>query len=125
MEIILASIKKLLGINEIDTNFDQEIIMHINSVLMVLNQLGVGPKVGFKISNSETWASFIGDRIDLEMVRSYVYLKVRLLFDPPQNSFLVEAINKQIEEFEWRLQLQVEPYTLTLENLALENLNAE
>ena len=114
MENILDSIKKLLGIDETDLNFDQELIMHINSVFMVLNQLGVGPVGGFKISsNEETWTDFVGARLDLESVKSYIYLKVRLLFDPPQNSFLVGSIEKQIEEHEWRLQVQVEPYAIT------------
>ena len=114
MENILDSIKKLLGIDEADLNFDQELIMHINSVFMVLNQLGVGPVGGFKISsNEEVWTDFVSTRLDLESVKSYIYLKVRLLFDPPQNSFLVGSIEKQIEEQEWRLQVQVEPYALT------------
>lgn len=121
MENILDSIKKLLGIDEADLNFDQELIMHINSVFMVLNQLGVGPVGGFKISsNEETWTDFVGARLDLESVKSYIYLKVRLLFDPPQNSFLVAAIEKQIEEHEWRLQVQVEPYTITAAAALLE-----
>ena len=121
MENILDSIKKLLGIDEMDLNFDQELIMHINSVFMVLNQLGIGPVGGFKISsNEEVWTDFVGTRLDLESVKSYIYLKVRLLFDPPQNSFLVGSIEKQIEEFEWRLQVQVEPYAITAEAALLE-----
>ena len=121
MENILDSIKKLLGIDEMDFNFDQELIMHINSVFMVLNQLGVGPVGGFKISsNEEVWTDFLGTRLDLESVKSYIYLKVRLLFDPPQNSFLVGAIEKQIEENEWRLKVQVEPYAITAAAALLE-----
>lgn len=121
MENILDSIKKLLGIDEADLNFDQELIMHINSVFMVLNQLGVGPVGGFKISsNEEVWTDFVGTRLDLESVKSYIYLKVRLLFDPPQNSFLVGSIEKQIEENEWRLQVQVEPYAITAAAALLE-----
>ena len=121
MENILDSIKKLLGIDEADLNFDQELIMHINSVFMILNQLGVGPVGGFKISsNEEVWTDFVGTRLDLESVKSYIYLKVRLLFDPPQNSFLVGAIEKQIEENEWRLQVQVEPYAITAAAALLE-----
>ena len=121
MENILDSIKKLLGIDEMDLNFDQELIMHINSVFMVLNQLGVGPVGGFKISSlEETWTDFVGARLDLESVKSYIYLKVRLLFDPPQNSFLVGSIEKQIEEHEWRLQAQVEPYAITAAAALLE-----
>ena len=126
MENILDSIKKLLGIDEMDLNFDQELIMHINSVFMVLNQLGVGPVGGFKISsNEEAWADFVGTRLDLESVKSYIYLKVRLLFDPPQNSFLVGSIEKQIEEQEWRLQVQVEPYALTEASELLEDEDEE
>ena len=122
MENILDSIKKLLGIDEADLNFDQELIMHINSVFMVLNQLGVGPVGGFKISsNEEVWTDFVGTRLDLESVKSYIYLKVRLLFDPPQNSFLVGSIEKQIEEQEWRLQVQVEPYALSAAAELLED----
>ena len=122
MENILDSIKKLLGIDEADLNFDQELIMHINSVFMVLNQLGVGPVGGFKISsNEETWTDFVGARLDLESVKSYIYLKVRLLFDPPQNSFLVGSIEKQIEEHEWRLLAQVEPYAITASVLLEED----
>ena len=122
MENILDSIKKLLGIDEADLNFDQELIMHINSVFMVLHQLGVGPVGGFKISsNEEAWADFVGTRLDLESIKSYIYLKVRLLFDPPQNSFLVGSIEKQIEEYEWRLQVQVEPYAITAAALLEED----
>lgn len=121
MENILDSIKKLLGIDELDSNFDQELIMHINSVFMVLNQLGVGPVDGFKISsNKETWSDFVGTRLDIESVKSYIYLKVRLLFDPPQNSFLVDSISKQIDEHEWRLRVQVEPYAITAAAVLLE-----
>lgn len=120
-ENILDSIKILLGIQTTDFNFDQEIVMHINSVFMILHQLGVGPTTAFKItSNSEDWDDFLTTSVDLEAVKSYIFLKVRLLFDPPQNSFLVDSIEKQISEFEWRLQVQVEPYTLTAENLLEE-----
>ena len=116
MENILEAIKKLMGITDVDLNFDEEIIMHINSVFMTLNQLGVGPTTVFKISSrEETWEDFTEGRLDLEAVKSYIYLKVRLLFDPPQNSFILDSYNKLIQEHEWRLRLQVEPYTLTTE----------
>ncbi len=116
-ENILDSIKILLGIQPDDFNFDQEIIMHINSTFTVLNQIGVGPTTAFKItSNSEDWDDFLTTSVDLEAVKSYIFLKVRMLFDPPQNSFLVDSIEKQIREFEWRLQVQSDPYSLTLEN---------
>ena len=109
MVSILTSIKKLLGIVNTDTNFDDDIIMNINSALMSVNQLGIGPSTGFYISSDiEEWQDILGDRIDLEAIKIYVYLKVRLAFDPPQNSFLVEAIKNQITELEFRLNVQAE-----------------
>lgn len=109
MESILTSIKKLIGIEESYEHFDQDIIIYINSAFAVLNQLGVGPTEGFNIRDkTETWYDFIGERKDLETIKSYVYLKVRLIFDPPQMGYLVDAINDQIKEMEWRLNVQVE-----------------
>lgn len=111
MEIIsiLTSIKKLLGVEEDYTHFDPDIIMHINSALMSLNQLGIGPTTGFRIEDANAkWTDFITGRLDLEGVKTYVYLKVRLIFDPPQMGYLVEAIKDQIKELEWRLNAQVE-----------------
>lgn len=109
MDSILTSIKKLLGIEEEYTQFDTDITIYINSSLMVLNQIGIGPKCGFNIQDKmSTWRDFVGERIDIEAIKSYVYLSVRLIFDPPQNSFLVDAINKQINELLWRLNVQVE-----------------
>lgn len=106
---ILTSIKKLLGIEEDYTHFDTDIVMHINSAFMSLNQLGVGPTAGFRIEDKEAeWSEFVGERLDLESVKSYVYLKTRLVFDPPQTSFLIDAIKDQIKELEWRLNVQVE-----------------
>ena len=109
MDSILTSIKKLLGIDEEYEQFDSDLIMHINSVFSVLMQLGVGPADGFSIEDgSATWTSFISDNAKIEMVKSYVYLKVRLLFDPPTGSALIESINNQIKEFEWRLNVAAE-----------------
>lgn len=106
---ILISIKKLLGIDKDYVQFDQDIIININSALMSLMQLGVGPQSGFKINGEEeTWNDFIGERIDLESVKTYIYLKVRLTFDPPQSSYLIENIKEQLKEIEWRLNFQVE-----------------
>lgn len=105
-ESILTSIKKLLGITEDYSQFDADIIMHINSVFSTLMQIGIGPKSGFAITGEqETWNDFIGDNKKQQSVISYVYLKVRLLFDPPSSSVLVSAINEQIKEFEWRLSI--------------------
>ena len=108
-ESILTSIKKLLGITADYKHFDTDIIMHINSVFMVLMQLGLGPEDGFSISDdSATWSDFIADKKWLEAVKSYVYLRVRLLFDPPQNGTLMNAMEKQIAEFEWRCMVEQE-----------------
>lgn len=114
MESILTSIKKLLGIDEAYTHFDSDIIMHINSALMVLTQLGVGPEEGFMIEDdTSTWISFISEEnaAKIEAVKSYVYLKVKLLFDPPISSAVIESINRQISELEWRLNVAVDPKT--------------
>lgn len=110
MPSILISIKKLLGITAEYTDFDQDLIMHINSVLMVLKQLGVGPKEGFSISDATAvWTDFLPNG-NVNLVKSYMYLKVRLMFDPPITAALVESINRQIAEFEWRLNVEIEPY---------------
>lgn len=103
---ILNSIKKLLGIEEDYKHFDVDLIIHINSVFSVLNQLGVGPDKVYEISDeSNTWDEFIKDNNTTKIVKSYMYLKIRLLFDPPTNSFLLESINKQISEMEWRMNV--------------------
>lgn len=107
MESILTSIKKLLNISEEYKHFDADIIMHINSVFVILTQLGVGPSEGFFIiDESAIWDDFIGD-VPLEMVKSYVYLKVKLLFDPPLTASVMESMNRMIAEFEWRMYIAV------------------
>ena len=104
---ILTSIKKLLGITESCTDFDTDIIMHINTVLMTLNQLGVGTE-GFQIEDKNAvWSEFI-DPNKLAATKSYVYLRVKLSFDPPLNSAIIEAIKESIRELEWRLNVRVE-----------------
>lgn len=114
MDSILTSVKKLLGIQENYTNFDADIIMHINTVFAALNQLGVGPELGFMIeSNTETWDKYITN-YNINMVKSYMYLRVRLLFDPPTSSVLMESMNRSIAELEWRLNVEVDhPKTTT------------
>lgn len=103
MESILTSIKKLLGIEESYTHFDQDLIIHINSILAILAQVGAGSP-GFRIEGkAEVWDSFLNGTLDLETVKTYVYMRVRLLFDPPTSSALVESLTKQIAEFEWRI----------------------
>lgn len=109
MESILTSIKKLLGISKEYTHFDNDLVTHINSALFVLTQLGVGPKEGFLVEDASTeWVDFLGDTTNLELVKSYVYLKVKLLFDPPLSSAAMESANRQIAEFEWRLNVAVD-----------------
>ena len=109
MESILTSTKKLLGITEEYEHFDKDIIMHINSVFLNLTQIGVGPKEGFFIEDETAeWTDFIGDSIQLQAVKSYMYLKVKLLFDPPLSSAVIESTNRMIAEFEWRLKLAAE-----------------
>ena len=101
---ILTSIKKLLGITEEYEHFDQDIIIHINSVFMILNQLGVGPSNGFSITDkTAVWSDFISEGVNIESVKSYMYLKVKLLFDPPTTSAVMESMNRMICELEFRL----------------------
>ena len=108
-ESILTSIKKLLGITEEYEQFDPDILMHINSVFMILTQIGVGPESGFSIQDdSSKWADFVSDINKIEAIKSYIYLKVRLLFDPPTSSSTMEAINSLISELEWRLNVIVD-----------------
>lgn len=114
MESILTSIKKLLGIAEEYEHFDNDIIMHINSVFTILNQLGVGPAEGFFIEDdSSTWDEFIEDLTKLQAVKSYVFMKVKLLFDPPTSSAVTDSYNRLITEFEWRLNSAVDYKTTT------------
>lgn len=109
MDSILTSIKKLLGITEEYEHFDQDLIIHINSVFMILNQLGVGPAKTFSITDSSSiWSDFTSDNTEIESVKTYVYLKVRMIFDPPTSSAVIEAMNRQISEFEWRLNVAAE-----------------
>lgn len=117
MDNILSSIKKLLGIPTEETAFDSDIIMHINSVFMILNQLGIGPSDGFTISDDYAlWSDFIPDGQNLELVKSYMYMKVRLMFDPPSSSAVLSAMEKSISEFEWRLNVQAETKTEETQN---------
>ena len=106
---ILDTIKQLLGIQYDYTAFDTDIIVHINSAFMALNQLGVGPTECFFIESSdEAWSDFVDKSIDLEAVKTYIYLMVRTIFDPPSSSVVMEAMNRNISELEWRLNVQAE-----------------
>lgn len=106
---ILTSVKKMLGIAEDYTEFDLDIITHINSVFMILAQIGIGPADGFMIQDkSTTWRDYISSGKNLESVRSYMALKVRLIFDPPLSSSVAEAMKQNITELEFRLNFQAE-----------------
>ena len=108
-ESILTTIKKLLGVPEDYEHFDMDITIHINSAFMILNQLGVGPSDGFSISDkTAVWSDFVSDNKKFEAIKSYVYMKVRLLFDPPTNSSVMECMNRIINEIEWRLNSEAE-----------------
>ena len=110
MDSILTSIKKLLGIAEEYTHFDPDIIMHINSVFSILTQIGVGPSEGFSISDSyAAWSDYLPNDSRLESVKTYMYLKVKLLFDTPDRSAVMEATNRMINELEFRISVMVDP----------------
>lgn len=110
MESILTSIKKLLGITEDYTHFDTDIIIHINTTFLTLAQLGIGPATGFSIKDKSTkWIDFLETDSPLyEAVKTYMYFKVRLMFDPPQSTSVIESINRLVAELEERLKLQAE-----------------
>lgn len=105
---ILDSTKKALGLDIAYDAFDSEIIMHINSTFFTLQQLGIGPDSGFSISSSdELWSEFMGPE-QTHAVKSYMALKVRLIFDPPATSFVLDAMSKIAQEYEWRLNAYME-----------------
>lgn len=110
MESILTSIKKLLGITEDDGTFDPDIITDINSVLLNLKQIGIGPSKGFVVKDATTtWSEFIPNPIIAEAVKSYIHLNVKLKFDSSSlTSAHIDAIKQQIKELEWRLRLEAE-----------------
>ena len=108
-ESILTSIKKMFGPSEDYDYFDPDLIIHINSVFMILTQLGVGPSEGFSIKDkTAVWSDFISDISKFEAVKTYVYLRVKLLFDPPLTSSVMEAMKTQISELEWRMNVIAE-----------------
>ena len=106
---IFEDIKKLIGVSKDDTSFDDDIIIHINSVFMILNQLGVGPSTGFSISDSSTkWGDYVSSDKDLEAIKTFIHLKTKLIFDPPLSNTVMEAIKQTISELEWRLNANAE-----------------
>lgn len=113
-ESILDSIKSFLGVSTEDDIFDQEIMMLINGIFMILQQIGVGPQEElFSIEdNSSTWSDYLDNPLELPLVKPYIGMKVRLIFDPPQSSSLDQAIRQEIAEYEWRLNIKVDHYSV-------------
>ena len=107
---ILTSIKKLIGMDEDYEYYDTDIIIHINTIFMYLSQIGIGPSDGFSISDeTTTWEDFLpSDNKNFEAVKTYIYLKTRLIFDPPQSSSTMEAMKQTISELEWRVNVEAE-----------------
>jgi hypothetical protein len=105
-ESILISTKKVLGVSEEYAEFDLDILTHINAAFGVLNQLGLGPDEGFYVEDENSlWEDYITKSSALSMIRTYVFLKVRFLFDPPTTSFLISAFEEQIKQHEWRINV--------------------
>ena len=106
---ILETIRKMLGPDSTYTYFDPDIIVLINSAISTLVQLGVGPVEGFSItSNHETWSDLLDGYDNLEMVKEYVYLRVKVVFDPPNSGYVLDAYKNEIKELEWRINSQVD-----------------
>jgi hypothetical protein len=121
MDSILTSIKKMLGISEEYEHFDPEIIMHINTVFMGLTQIGVGVAEGYMIaSKDDKWSDFLPTDKLIEAVKSYTYLKVKLIFDPPSSSTIIESYNRLLSEFEWRINVAVDTYAITSSGVKLD-----
>lgn len=107
---ILTTIKKLLGLPEEVEHYDMDIIVHINSTLFTLSQIGVGPTNGFSISDKDAvWSDFVSSEQNLEAIKSYIFIKVRILFDPPASSAALNALTEAAKEYEWRLQVATDP----------------
>lgn len=108
-ESILLSVKKMLGLDKDYDVFDPELIIHINSVFGTLHQLGVGPEDQFRITgDSEIWSEFDTEGEQVDEVKTYIYLRVRLLFDPPSSSFVLSSFKEQLQELEWRLNVKAD-----------------
>lgn len=107
MDSILDTVKRVLAIDPECEDFDEELMLHINSTFSVLTQLGVGPKGGFYITDSSTtWEDYMEDMDKIQMVKTYVGLKVKMLFDPPTTSFSQESMKNMVTEYEWRLNIE-------------------
>lgn len=108
MDSILDSVKSYCGILPEDESFDTDILMSINAIMVVLNQFGVGPSEVFRVeSSAETWSDFLGEK-PIGGIQEYVNMRVRKLFDPPTSSYVKQALDEQIDEFEWRILVEVD-----------------
>lgn len=103
---ILNDVKKVVGIHSGNDAFDADLLMHINTAMFNLMQLGVGPEEGFEVTGQENWEELLGNATDLNAAKSYVFIRVRLLFDRPETSYGIQALERQASEFEWRLEVQ-------------------
>jgi len=120
-ESILDSVKKVLGLDIEYDAFDVDVVMLINSAFATLNQLGLGPKSGFSINDrEEKWGDFIEDTENINSVKTYVAISVRLIFDPPATSFVITAMETRLKELEWRLNVQVDSTPIPLVPVFLE-----
>jgi hypothetical protein len=120
MTSILTSTKKVLGLDESYTAFDADIIMHINTVFADLNQLGVGPSGGFAIENATAaWEDYLEGDSTLNQVKTYMYLRVRMVFDPPNTGYVLASFERQIKEHEWRLNVKAD-HPATTRTITLE-----
>lgn len=112
MDGILTSVKKLLGIAEEYTQFDADILIHINSVFLTLHELGIGPDEGFAVDEYTTWTDYISDNtLLLNAVKTYMCLKVKMLFDPSLTSSVTDLMKEEVKELEWRMNVFVDPST--------------
>ena len=109
-ESILKTIKQLIGCPDDFEQFDLDLIVHINSAFATLTQLGVGPKEGYRITGADNeWSEFEDDIQKLSLIKDYVYIKTRLLFDPPTSGSLMDSLKEQLKEMEWRLYILYDP----------------
>lgn len=109
MDSILDDIKKMLGLSSDYTVFDKDIIIHINTAIMALQQMGVGVSYAYYVKNArDRWDDFLNGHEDLEAVKTYIYLRVRMAFDPPTSSAVIDAMNRTMSELEWRLNVRAD-----------------
>lgn len=112
-ESILKTIKQLIGCPDGFEQFDLDLTIHINSAFAILTQLGVGPKEGYRITGPDNvWSEFEEDAQKSSLIKDYVYIKTRLLFDPPTSSALMDSLKEQLKEMEWRLYIMYYPVSV-------------